>query len=42
MAPIFITIFEGIFYISSPYEYVIVVSPKQVLEFGGRYVSACG
>ena len=36
MAPIFITIFEGIFYISSPYEYVIVVSPKQVLEFCGR------
>ena len=36
MAPIFITIFEGIFYISSPYEYVNFVSPKQVLEFCGR------
>ena len=42
MAPIFITIFEGIFYISSPCEYVNLVSPKQVLEFCGRYVSACG
>ena len=36
MAPIFITIFAGIFYISRPYEYVIVVSPKQVLEFCGK------
>ena len=35
MAPIFITIFEGIFYISSPCEYVNLVSPKQVLEFCG-------
>ena len=42
MAPILFTIFEGIFYVSSPYEYVIVVSPKQVLEFCGKHIRLCG